>query len=158
LEPFFRVFTPEWLEEKSINAYYFAFLAVVDGVAREQQKLGLTEQVDFVFDEQVMEQDKIAKGWESFKGLAKPEIRTRIGNFPYFLDDVKFKPLQAADLIAWWVRKLHTNEPDRVPRTEIPWKSSRQLPSFQFHYDEARLIAVRDATIAAVASREDKPL
>jgi hypothetical protein len=43
LEPFYRLFNPSVIEESSINPYYLAFSAIISGVAREQQKLGLRE-------------------------------------------------------------------------------------------------------------------
>jgi len=132
LEPFRRTFTEEWVERSAMNPFYLAFSAVLSGVAREQTKLGIQSPVDFVFDEQAMEKDKIVRAWDAFKANASTDTRPLIGSVPYFLDDRKFKPLQAADLAAWWVRKLRTEEPDHVRRVEMPWNSTRQIPGFSF--------------------------
>jgi hypothetical protein len=147
LEPYFRLFTTDWTEDAARNPYYFAFYAVVAGVAREQKKYGMENPIDFVFDDQVMEKDKIVRAWDSLK--ANADSRDLIGSVPTFLDDKKFKPLQAADLAAWWIRKLATEEPDGVRRVNMPWKASKRIPGFQFHYNESRLRAVREATIAS---------
>jgi hypothetical protein len=48
-----------------------------------------------------MEKDKIVRAWDAFKANASADTRNLIGNVPGFVDDKKFKPLQAADLIAW---------------------------------------------------------
>jgi hypothetical protein len=147
LEPYGRIFTTDWVEDAARNPYYFAFNAIVTGVAREQKNYSLQNPVDFVFDEQAMEKDKIVQAWDALK--ARSDSRDLMGNVPAFLDDKKFKPLQAADLAAWWIRKLRTDEPDGIKRVKMPWQPSRRIPGFQFHYDEARLLAVRDATIAS---------
>jgi hypothetical protein len=98
LEAYHRIYTTEWFEDRVTNPYYFAFYAIIDGVAREQSKYGLNNPVDFVFDDQAMEKDKIVRAW----GALKEHSRNRdlIGSVPAFLDDKKFKPLQAADLMA----------------------------------------------------------
>lgn len=140
LEPFYRTFTEEWVEKSSINPYYLAFSAVVSGVARLQDRFGLQNAVDFVFDEQAMEKGKIISGWEKFKANIDPVYRHLVGSVPAFLDDKKFKPLQAADLVAWWIRKLKTEGSGNVER---PWKSSRQIPGIQIYFDEPRLKAER---------------
>jgi hypothetical protein len=155
LEPYHQIFTTDWVEDAARNPYYFAFNAIITGVAREQKKYGLENPVDFVFDDQAMEKDKIVRAWDALREHA--DSRELIGSVPAFLDDKKFKPLQAADLIAWWVRKLRTDEPDGVERVKRPWRSSRQIPGFQFHYDEARLLAVRDATIASRRGDASEP-
>jgi hypothetical protein len=150
LEPYSRIFTPDWIDERAGNPYYFAFYAIISGVAREQKHYDLQNPVHFVFDEQAIEKDKIVKAWDALKMAdASKDIRHLIGSVPYFLDDKKCKPLQAADLAAWWIRKLRTEEPNGIPHVKMPWQSARQIPGFQFHYDEARLIAIRDATIAS---------
>jgi hypothetical protein len=151
LEPYSRIFTTDWVEDAARNPYYFAFDAIITGVAREQEKYGLKNPVDFVFDDQAREKGKIIQAWDALKVHA--DSRDLIGSVPAFLDDKTFKPLQAADLAAWWIRKLRTDEPDGVERVKMPWQSSRRIPGFQFHYDEARLLAVREATIASVRKR-----
>jgi hypothetical protein len=54
LEPYHRIFTPEWVEDRVLNPYYFAFYAIVSGIAREQKKYGLQNPIDLVFDDQAM--------------------------------------------------------------------------------------------------------
>lgn len=144
LEPFYRIFTTKWIEQSSINPYYLAFSAVLSGVAREQRKLGIEYPVDFIFDEQVMEKGKIVDAWGAFKINASDDTRELIGSVPQFLDDKKFKPLQAADLIAWWIRHLATKSLGGKEPNAVPWRAKREIPGFQFHYGEARLLEARE--------------
>src|SRR5262249_42871513 len=85
LEPYHRIFTPEWVEDRVTNPYYFAFYAIIDGVAREQNKYGLHNLIDFVFDDQAMEKDKIVRAWDALKEHS--HNRDLIGSVPAFLDD-----------------------------------------------------------------------
>jgi hypothetical protein len=155
LEPFYRLFNPSVVEESSINPYYLAFSAIISGVAREQGKLGLHDEVDFIFDDQVMEKDKIVRAWDAFKTNASTDTRGLIGSVPYFRDDKKFLPIQAADLIAWWVRKLVTEKRGGDEPAVLPWKATRQIPGFQFYYDEDRLkLALENTMRSANPSSE----
>ena len=70
-----------------------------------------------------------------------------IGSVPYFRDDQKFLPIQAADLIAWWIRKLATENRGGEEPAWVPWKATRQISGFQFHYDEPRLKLALENTI-----------
>jgi hypothetical protein len=64
--------------------------------------------IDFVFDEQVREQELVRSGWDLVKELLEPEVKTLLGNTPDFKDDQKVLPLQAADMLVWWVRSMAT--------------------------------------------------
>lgn len=146
LEPFYRLFTPDLFPRRMINPYYLAFTSIVSDVASQQQVHGINEEIDFIFDEQVMEWGKIADGWNDLRANASPETRHLIGSVPAFLDDRKFPPLQAADLLAWWVRRMVEGTAPQ-PR----WRSSRVIPGFQMDYNEARLLEVRGNIISGAS-------
>jgi hypothetical protein len=141
LEPFYRLFTEAEFEKSAREPFYLAFSAIISNVARHQSAAGLSGEVDFIFDNEAMFKDKIMREWDRFKTEASPDVREFIGDDPAFRDDLKVLPLQAADLIAWWVRKMATVGADSV---QFPWKPKRALPGFQFNYDEAQLLKVRD--------------
>jgi hypothetical protein len=60
-------------------------------------------------------------------------------------NDIEFLPLQAADLNAWWIRKMAT---EKRQITAFPWKPRRQIPGVQFHYDERIQLRVREEIIS----------
>jgi hypothetical protein len=132
-------------ERNAINPFYLAFSRIVSGFAIWQTDLGLHDKVDFIFDDRVMEKKKIRDAWDSFKENAAAEARPYIGSDPRFEDDKEFLPLQAADLIAWWVRKMAT---EKRQIATFPWKPSREIPGFQFHCDEKVQLKVRENIIA----------
>jgi hypothetical protein len=141
LEPFFRIFTEETTEKRAINPFYIGFSAIISGVARHQRSLGLINKVDFIFDDQCMEKGKIMDAWDLFKQYASSDTKDFIGRAPIFQDDKEVVPIQAADLIAWWIRKMASMKSNKI---EVPWKSTRRIPGFQFHYDENKLKEVHE--------------
>jgi Protein of unknown function (DUF3800) len=146
LEPFYRIYTP--IMGSAINPFYLAFSSIISDVAYHQRTHGIYEPIDFVFDDQVMEQGKIIDAWELLKPALRPDTRHLIGSVPAFLDDKKFLPLQAADLLAWWVRKMvEGSAPTPL------WQASRAIPGFQMNYDETRLLQVRDSVIQSIQNR-----
>jgi len=151
LEPFYRIFGAGQIEKRFVNPYYLAFASIITDVAWHQKSQGIAEEIDFIFDDQAMEKGKIAEAWDAFRASADPEIRDLIGSFPSFQDDKKFLPLQAADFMAWWVRKMATEESDGKTRARLPWKAKRNIPGFQMHYDEARLKIVLDRIVRTAA-------
>jgi hypothetical protein len=57
----------------------------------------------------VMEQEAIRRDWDDFKE-SNPEIAKWLGDAPQFKDDKYWKPLQAADMLAWLVRNRKRQE------------------------------------------------
>jgi hypothetical protein len=129
---------PEGLS--SHNPYIVGLSTLVTGITKHQERLGISERIDFIFDEQVMEQQHIRDGWDLAKELFEPDVKALLGKTPEFRDDEKVLPLQAADFLAWWVRSMATKDIAGVePKYLPPWKPKRQIPGIQVHYDEASL-------------------
>jgi hypothetical protein len=146
LEPFYRIFNPSNTEESAINPFYLAFSSIIHDVAQNQLTHGVDEKIDFVFDDQAMEKDKIVKAWDQFKEHINPAVKHLVGSVPAFLDDKDFLPLQAADLLAWWVRKMVEGI-----APSPPWRSPlREIPGFQMNYNEERMLQVRDNIIRSL--------
>jgi hypothetical protein len=56
--------------------------------------------------------------------FANPEFKALFGNPPQSGDDIKLLPLQAADLLAWRLRKLEEDSyrADSIANTMLPLK------------------------------------
>lgn len=112
--------------DKLENPYFFSFRAITDVLMQSQERMGLNEPIDFIFDEGVPKKPCI-EGWDLLR-KNWPERRTRLmGNSPSFKDDKIVLPLQAADLWAGWVRKWNVdgNAPQSVDKLPFPWKVHR---------------------------------
>jgi len=87
------------------SPYMTLFFAVMVNAAQQVHGLGITVPIDFIFDEQG-EVGQTATSWLGFMVTnLPPELRPLIGSSPIFRDDEKIMPLQAADLLAWALRK-----------------------------------------------------
>ena len=89
--------------DPEITPYAFTLENIIKGLADHQEALGFHEKIDFIFDNEVMEKESIQREWASFKEV-NPEIAHLLGDEPQFRDDMNWKPLQAADMLAGLVR------------------------------------------------------
>ena len=103
------------------NPFYFGFKAIMSGLALHQMQMGLEEPVDFIFDDQT-EYVRALDAWAYLKASTTPEVRRLMGDLPSFKRDECVKPLQAADLYAWWVRKWELDGiADGVSHLRLAW-------------------------------------
>ncbi len=94
------------------SPYYFLFPTVMGAAVNIERIDGRTESIDFVFDSDDTHEKGVKRllpsvsGMQSFHGCVANIIRR---------DDKEFLPLQAADLVAWQIRRFLcvTTEPKR---------------------------------------------
>jgi hypothetical protein len=87
------------------HPYLDLFYALIIKLAHWHYSLGLQIPVDFVFDEQGEIGEEAVMWYSHIKSLQPPEIQALMGSTPIFRDDKKVLPLQAADLLAWHLRR-----------------------------------------------------
>ena len=111
------------------NPYVLGIRAITDFTTQHQHELGIREPVEFIFDER-KEKKYVRAGWEVYEKTIPDDLRVRLVGEPRFERDTEFLPLQAADLLAWHVRKHWlehrsiTTEPVRVSwpaQARHPW-------------------------------------
>ncbi len=86
--------------------YYFMYLHMLEMATTWQQVNGLNEKMEFFFDKKDEESKHIRSNYEEFMRNAHPDVRERIAMCPLWVDDKEFRPLQAADILAWIFRKF----------------------------------------------------
>ena len=95
------------------NAYYYLFQCFVAAAMATEKYLGSGDPLDFVFDSH----ESFQKPSERLYGYMQcmEQFAGRIINVSY-RDEKRFLPLQAADLLAWQVRRFfcRPNEPRRL--------------------------------------------
>jgi hypothetical protein len=92
----------------SKSPYGVVYYALVWATLKSVLSSGITDQVDFIFDEQLRLSDDVQAAWGLFSQLAmKSELAPLLGSRPVHGDDKKFLPLQAADLLAWHIRRWY---------------------------------------------------
>jgi hypothetical protein len=63
--------------------------------------------VDFIFDDQGQAGQKCLQWYAGLRERVSEPHRTMISNTPQFKDDRQLSPLQAADMLAWHIRREH---------------------------------------------------
>ena len=105
--------------------FFFKTLAVVselqirvdDALREEYGNYEFPAQpVNFVFDEQGQHGLNALSWFGPLRDSLKEPHRTMLSNTPNFRDDCDFLPLQAADMLAWHIRRVHEypNEERRI--------------------------------------------
>lgn len=98
------------------NPYFLCFYGVILGLGRIHKLLGIDAPVDFVFDEHGGLGHDVAMWYQQIKS-DQPQLKFLLGSSPIFRDDRKVLPLQAADMLAWHLRR----ELDRGEEGHAAW-------------------------------------
>lgn len=89
------------------GAYFHCFEAIILPLAVEQSKQkGLWQvPIDFIFDEQGGEGERAREVYRVIREQQAPQVRKVLSREPVFRDDKMVMPLQAADMLAWYIRR-----------------------------------------------------
>lgn len=124
IEPYKRLFTNRFTPGAMDRPYFLAFFGIMARLLGITRQLKLDDKIDFIFDTLGGESrvDLIAQ-YEQFVAVAPPDLKSLAPVFPKFEREQDFKPLQAADMLAWHIRryyydlnrgKIPENEPSNV--------------------------------------------
>jgi hypothetical protein len=133
-----------WPKEFS-HPYYFAVPLLMAELGRNIEALKQGRQpLEFIYDTQLSEKDKIVAAWEW--GTARsnpdpPDLLTLLRGPPMFRNDKEVLPLQAADLIAWWVRRRFVAQSRGEVPLVPPFKQTKKIPWFATQMSTEQLIA-----------------
>jgi hypothetical protein len=109
------------------NPYFFLFYRTIANVIRFQIERNITEPVDFVFDRH----GKIGKRaleWHDWTVKSRsPQLARFFGGPPIFRDDTKVLPLQAADMLAWQIRRQLSGDRRNTQEDSSCFDSLRQI-------------------------------
>lgn len=132
IEPLERAVKKLKMPLEFANPYIFASKGIINFCAQHQEEAGITDPIDFIFDEQNNISSGVIAAWELYLNAVSPEVRALTGSVPSFKPSHQVLPLQAADIIAYWYRhrwnklgSLHQEDNDDLP---FPWESKRRYP------------------------------
>lgn len=144
VDPLKRVVSELGLPDHLLNPYVLGYRSLLEGTAQYQGDLGIEEPIDFVFDERPeTEKQSVRSGLEILKQREKLGYRHRFGVEPRFEKDEFFPPLQAADMLAWIVRR-HWMKYRTITKTmglEFPWRPTTddmKIYAFNMDYPDIR--------------------
>jgi len=132
------------------NPYPYLFGLLFDALAKYQQDAAIfPEETDFDFDEQGEAGKFCLSIYDKIKAaLAEnsPEMGEMMGRIPIMLNDKKVRPLQAADMFAWAMRRYRDKDAEDpkwkwvierfVPH--IAWGMGYDEDSFRFLLEEKK--------------------
>lgn len=85
--------------------YFPCFYAMILKLTQWHLTMRNTFPIDFIFDEQGAIGARAVVWYEFVKSTQPTPIRQLLGSTPVFKDDKKVAPLQAADMLAWHLRR-----------------------------------------------------
>ena len=121
------------------NPYLFLLFQLVKNYRAHCDNLGLSRNVDFIFDEQLVAMNRVMEAWVFLKENGNERILEILGNAPVFMDDKKVLPLQAADMCAWWIRRQLSDHIKGVEPPKFPWSKKDEIQHLAIRYDEEGL-------------------
>ncbi|SNT35002.1 Protein of unknown function [Tardiphaga sp. OK246] len=99
--------------------YYFAVHNLMATLVKYAHFKGMNTKIDFVFDSEDAEPiAEIQSTYADFVRTAPPHFRPYLGGAPIFRKDEDVLPLQAADLLAWHVRRAYVEAQRKTPRSD----------------------------------------
>ncbi|MDX3965144.1 MAG: DUF3800 domain-containing protein [Bradyrhizobium sp.] len=125
------------LEHKYHNRpYYFAFHGAMSSVPKFLHQKGIEDQIEFVFDSEGGEPvQEILDGFDRWAELAPDHLKKYLSGPPVFRDEKLVLPLQAADMLAWHIRRIFH---DRVSEQDIP--ALTPIAAEMFEIEQVRTI------------------
>ena len=150
-EPYVRIMRG-WGDREYLNRPYFTlFHSIIVNCVRYVDESGLTGKIDFIFDlqgDEVKAMGEFQEGFHEFASLAPESAKAFLGSPPTFRDEKEEAvPLQAADLLAWYQRRVHD---DRVePLNSILETLLTSIPYYREIWTEQRLQQAANKVIAA---------
>ena len=118
-----------------LNPYVTIYRMILDVTAQYQHELGITAPVDFIFDAH-SQAKQVRMGFDIMKDHHDDELSARLGRMPRFDDDEEFLPLQAADMLAWHIRK-HWIAHGTITNSavKLSWPEKNPVPGFKVNVD-----------------------
>ena len=132
-----------WMSQQSFNKivkpvapydlkspYFMCFYGAIITPARFYASEKIKTPVDFIFDDQGGLGDFVALWYRHIKEWQNPAVSALLGNPPIFGDDKKVLPLQAADLLAWHLRRLRESRNAMERRPVCDYLSGTHIESW----------------------------
>lgn len=151
-EPFVRIMRG-WGDREYLNRPYFMlFHNIIVNCVRYADQSGLSGKIDFIFDQQGDEPKAMGDfqaQFHEFASVAPESAKAFLGSPPIFRDEkVEAVPLQAADLLAWYQRRVHHNTGEQL--NPIVESLIRSIPHYREIYTEQ---ALQDAANKVIVGR-----
>jgi hypothetical protein len=133
---------------------FFTLGAIMFGVLSHARNHRQREKVEFIFDEEVVRPAQLDTAYKIIMGRLDRKDADLIASKPCFKNDKEFMPLQAADLIACYLRRASFEKEKGGELLSPVWAALQATPCADFSLDRNDMLdIVRDMTEATFAGR-----
>ena len=126
-----------------VRPYWLAFHSLIGALAKFAAERGPEEQVEIYFDIQGDEsEDRLRASFRQVIAQIRPDLAKRIAGEPCFKDDEVVLPLQAADLIAWHMRRNIYEAVKGGVLSSVVWTELMDIERLTGLFDREKLIDI----------------
>jgi hypothetical protein len=124
------------------SPYWLMYYSIVRLVFEWELASGKAEKVDFIFDEQLHQSEQVQEKFDIFYELSPPHIKELFGERPAHRDDKMILPLQAADMLAWHIHRVHSEKEAGIDFDSPTMRVLRTIPPINDIWTKERLQAL----------------
>jgi hypothetical protein len=111
IEPYVKLFKGKFKPDALDRPYFLSFFGVLAELLKLTRDLKLDDRIDFFFDIEGGESKSLIDDqFDLCMSMAPDDIKNLVGGPPNFRKDEDLRPLQAADMYAWLVRKFYVDQ------------------------------------------------
>ena len=136
----FRDYSSLINHRKANDPYFLASFTMMVMISQSQERCGIDEPLDFIFDRQQELESPVQEAWDALARMSPDGVPRNLGKRPQFNDDKLSMPLQAADLHAWWVRRAYDDVAKNMERTPYMWTPKRGMECIHIVMDETNIV------------------
>jgi hypothetical protein len=155
---FYEIYAPS--SPKGLaNPQFISCFAIVSGVARYAKDVGGNIPVEFIFDEQDGVDIDVQLWFNAMKSVLPRRIKKLISGTPLFRNDKQIIQLQAADMLAWHLRREHErrDSDEKFPVLDLLRRSGEHLLIGEINEATLRRWAKHHDSMPAIANLKTKP-
>ena len=124
-----QVFPNDRISRHPFYCSAMVLFSEVAGLVQEQQLE--IDDIEFIFDEQRRERRRLLEAWalstKYFKETENKLIQAMLARTPRFVTDDDFVQVQAADLLAWWIRRFAHQQFRADDVSPIAWTNNEKV-------------------------------
>jgi hypothetical protein len=124
------------------NHYWLMYYSIITLAFEWEIENEIEETIDFVFDEQMHQSDEVQAHFAAFYALAPPRVKALFGNRPVHRNDIKARPLQAADMLAWHIHRRYCDREKGIEFDSPTMRTLNSIPHFDSTWTKERLQAL----------------
>ncbi|MEI9927980.1 MAG: DUF3800 domain-containing protein [Sphingomonas sp.] len=99
------------------NPYYLLCFSLIREALIWHELTDQKEPIQFIFDRQLGMEGNLIEGFANLAEISDDNLKRRIAGLPVYADDKDSLPLQAADMLAWHVRRAFEDVISERPTT-----------------------------------------